>query len=402
MSQELSSRKSILVLTPRPPYPIIGGDRRRIYTICRELSRYYNVNLLSLVESQRELEMELPEDGVFSGVERVYLPKWQSYLNSAIALFTGEPLQIAYYRSSRYRERVVEALNKADLVLAHLIRTGAYLVGQDKSKLLEMTDAISLNYRRLSNLSGRFAIRDIIYRLEHKRVLKAELQMAHLFDHSFLVSGVDRDYLCSQDASVRDLVSVSPLGIEVDSFEPITELSGAYNIAFVGNMVTTQNLDAAEWFATEVLPILQRRNAQYRLKVIGKIEQAGRARLERHSGVEVVGLVDRVRDSLLDCFTAVCPMRFGAGVQTKVLEYMAYGLPTVTTTIGNEGIDAPKEAIMVADSPEEMADCVEKLKSSPDLGKAIASAARRFVKERYDAQVVSQIILRQVENMLGK
>ncbi|MEZ9418191.1 glycosyl transferase family 1, partial [Vibrio sp. 10N.286.49.E1] len=63
-------KKKILVLTPRYPYPVIGGDRLRIFEICRELSKNYSLTLLSLCETQSEMEMDTPSDGVFSSIHR--------------------------------------------------------------------------------------------------------------------------------------------------------------------------------------------------------------------------------------------------------------------------------------------------------------------------------------------
>ncbi|PID53550.1 MAG: hypothetical protein CSB46_07445 [Micrococcales bacterium] len=75
-------RPRLLILAPRLPYPVIGGDRLRIYQVARTLAKDYDLTLLSLCESQAELDMELPDDGVFRHVERILLPPWRSRLNS--------------------------------------------------------------------------------------------------------------------------------------------------------------------------------------------------------------------------------------------------------------------------------------------------------------------------------
>ena len=72
--------KKILVLTPRFPFPVIGGDRLRIYKICQELSKHYELTLLSLCETRKELTMEV-DDKVFKNIYRVYLSRLQSKLN---------------------------------------------------------------------------------------------------------------------------------------------------------------------------------------------------------------------------------------------------------------------------------------------------------------------------------
>jgi len=65
-------RAKILILTPRFPYPPIGGDRLRIYQICKHLSGTFDLSLLSMCESEAEMESKLPDDGIFTHVERVF------------------------------------------------------------------------------------------------------------------------------------------------------------------------------------------------------------------------------------------------------------------------------------------------------------------------------------------
>ncbi|EAV5858448.1 glycosyl transferase family 1, partial [Salmonella enterica] len=58
MSSHDINKKRILVLTPRYPFPVVGGDRLRIYKICKELSKNYNLTLLSLCDKKEELDYE--------------------------------------------------------------------------------------------------------------------------------------------------------------------------------------------------------------------------------------------------------------------------------------------------------------------------------------------------------
>ncbi len=120
-------RKKILVLTPRFPYPVIGGDRLRIYELCKELSKKYSLTLLSLCESKAEIELHIPNDGVFSEVHRVLLPKINSYINCLFALPTQIPLQVAYYKSNKFKKMAEQLAVTHDLILPHLIRVADYV-----------------------------------------------------------------------------------------------------------------------------------------------------------------------------------------------------------------------------------------------------------------------------------
>src|SRR2546427_12783418 len=136
-------RSRILVVTPRLPYPVIGGDRLRIYQICKALSKYHDITLISLCESRQELEISLPSDGVFKRVRRVYLAPWRSRSNALLALFSGVPLQDAYYQSREMDAVVTEEIPHHDLALAHLVRTEHYIHDKGIPTFVELTDAIS-------------------------------------------------------------------------------------------------------------------------------------------------------------------------------------------------------------------------------------------------------------------
>ncbi len=92
--------KKILVLTSRLPYPVIGGDKLRIYNVCKYLYESgFELVLLSFVENKNEAEIAkiCKEKFIFSNVSTIILPKWMSYLNSLIGIFSKNPLQINYY-----------------------------------------------------------------------------------------------------------------------------------------------------------------------------------------------------------------------------------------------------------------------------------------------------------------
>ena len=62
-------KKSIIVLAPRPPYPVIGGDRLRIYKICEELSKYYSVTLLAQTENKYFIKERHSESKIFDEIK---------------------------------------------------------------------------------------------------------------------------------------------------------------------------------------------------------------------------------------------------------------------------------------------------------------------------------------------
>lgn len=372
--------KSLLVLTPRYPYPVVGGDRLRIYQLCKALSANYRLTLLSLCDKHEEMAMPLPADGVFSAIERLYLPRWKSWLNCAAALPRDISLQVAYYRHRAFRRRAAALMATHDGTLAHLIRVGDAIKDLPGTKFLEMTDAISLNYERIrSTRHSRDDLRSRVFALESRRLRRYEESIVDCFDHSFLVSEIDRRFLFESRPDRLARVSVCSNGVDLRTLPYAFESAGR-DIVFIGNMHSLQNLDAANFAALEVLPRVRARSPATTLRLIGRIHPDEAARLSAIDGVQVSGEVADVAEAARGGGIGICPLRLGAGVQNKVLEYMALGLPTVSTTMGLEGFEARDgHELLVADNADALADAVLRLQGDRALAQEMAIAARSYV-----------------------
>ncbi|HDV8661758.1 TPA: glycosyl transferase family 1, partial [Escherichia coli] len=138
----------------------------------------------------------------------------------------------------------------------HLIRVADYVKDTDKFKILDMTDAISLNYSRVKKLASKKSLRAIIYSLEQKRLESYERSVANLFDLTTFISSVDRDYLYPNPGSNIHIVNN---GVDTSALRYIKreiKIDKPVELIFIGNMYSLQNMDAAKHFAKNILPCL--------------------------------------------------------------------------------------------------------------------------------------------------
>lgn len=380
----VNNLKKVLVLTPRFPFPVIGGDKLRIYKLCEALSKDYEIILLSLCESKCEMSMSLP-DSFFSEVHRVYHPKWKSWLSTMLAIPTSTPLQVAYYRSKSFRKKIDILSEHCDITLSHLIRVGDYTKDFTGVNILEMTDAISMNYKRVSQNASLLNFKAWIYRFEQRRLERYERDIRKSFSLVTLVSDVDRRYLFSNEG---DNILVCGNGVDLDKL-PFVDRSNnltktdQIKLVFIGNMRSMQNMDAVRYFVKAVLPLLNR-DGDFLFKVIGLISERDREWLSKQDNVIVTGPVDNIAKAAEDGHIGICPVRLGAGIQNKILEYMSLGLPCVSSEVGFEGLGAiDGKEIIVAKNPNEYCAAIIALQSDVRRYRELAEAARFFVQNKY-------------------
>jgi glycosyltransferase involved in cell wall biosynthesis len=375
-----SRRPRILLIAPRYPFPPIGGDRLRLHHLARMLSTRFDLTLASLCDTDPST-LPPPPAGIYTSVHCVHLPAWRSWANCAVALFGSEPLQVAYFHSDAFAELIGRLAPDHDAVLAHLIRTSPYAAQLPLPRVLEMTDAISMNMSRSGRYPNPWSLRHWLYRIEAKRVARFERAALAQFDLVSVVSAVDKAHLLEQANETAHRVVVVPNGVEE---RPAIQIGLTPDIVFVGNLASLQNQDALSFFVREVLPAVRQKVPSARLRVIGPLPAAQRRALARQPGVCVLGQVESLAAAMHGATLGVCPVRIGAGMQNKLLDYLAHGLPAITSPVGLEGLQAvPSEHLLLADSSSQWIDEVVRVLKAPASFAGMAALGRQLVRQQY-------------------
>lgn len=392
-----TGRRRLLFLASRFPYPPQSGGKIFLLEVAKSLADHH-LTLLSMCNSQDELECE-PGDGVFAEIHRVYFPRWRSNLNVLSSIFGSAPLQIAYYRSTEFRRKLKALLPGHDAVFAHLIRTGHYVgnSGEKIPRVLLMADAISLAYERMTKLKGTSPLWHLLYRAELRRLHRYEQHCPAEFNQTWLHSDIDREFLRLDAARTR----IVPVGINLNEF-PFRSGRAGKTVVFVGNMSFSLNLDACRHFIRSILPSLRARE-EIKFRIVGACPASIKKDLEQYPAVEVTGAVPRIADAMDDVFSGVCPIRAGAGIQNKILNYLALGIPCVTSEVGLEGLSAKENRdLLVYRTPEEAGQLIAKLYRSPELRENLALNGRRFIEANHDWRAIHSSMRQYVSELFQK
>jgi sugar transferase (PEP-CTERM/EpsH1 system associated) len=221
-----------------------------------------------------------------------------------------------------------------------------------------------------------------IYRLEAKRLRRYEHQIATTFDHSLVCT--PRELHDLRQLAPEAAVSCVANGVDLERFRPMHNDKAPNSLIFTGVMDYYPNVDGVVWFCQEILPLIRQSVPDVTFTICGARPTSQVKALAQHPGVSVTDRVADVRPYLACSSICVVPLRIARGIQNKLLEAMAMGLPTVTTTAAFGDIEATSGAdLFVADQPSEFAASVIHLLQDANMREYVGLAARTAMEKTY-------------------
>lgn len=366
----------VLYLTQRLPYAPDRGDRIRAFHFIEGLRATMDVSLVSLVHDARE-EAEVSTvaaRGVEVATARVgrYLP----WVRATLALTGSRPVTHLLLDSPAVAPAIDAALGRGrpDVVVAMCSSMAKFALRPPLDRVplvLDMVDVDSEKWRSLSAIER--PPRSWVYRRE-ARVLSAFERVATVRAVTTTVVNEKERAVLAALAPAAD-VRVVPIGIDLETFRPIAAPAASETVIFCGVMNYAPNEAGALWLTRAVWPHVLQRRPTARLAIVGSNPSSAVRALAR-PGIVVTGTVPHTRDYLWEAAVAVAPIHTARGLQNKVLEALAAGVPVVTTSAVQSGLPAPiATACAVADTPEPFAAAILAwLEQPPDARRAHAAS----------------------------
>lgn len=232
----------------------------------------------------------------------------------------------------------------------------------------------------------RFPLHRWIWRNQYRKMYRYERDTLAAFDTVIAVSDRDSAFF-GQHYGIIHCRSI-PTGVDTEFFAYHPPGHTA-QVVFCGSMDWMANIDAVEYFADQVWPLVRRQVSAARMKVVGRTPPEALVRRLRKAAPEweFTGFVEDIRDHIAGAAAFVIPLRVGGGTRIKAFEAMAMGSPVVSTSIGIEGLPVEDgRHYLKADEPEHFATQVISLLQNAEQRQQISGAARRLVQERFGFQ----------------
>ena len=134
------------------------------------------------------------------------------------------------------------------------------------------------------------------------------------------------------------------------------------------------------------MPLLRKKVSNINFFIVGSNPSKEILDLECED-IKVLGFVDKVLPIMNQIKISVVPLRFGAGIKGKIGSAMAAGLPVISTSIGAEGMSTvDNENILIADTPEEFCDQINKLYFDSKLWNKISQKGLDLANENWGVE----------------
>lgn len=205
-------------------------------------------------------------------------------------------------------------------------------------------------------------------------------------DLSLIISEFEMDILTNIFSIQPGVLHYVPYLLKSTDHKKFTkEFAPRKHFVTIGNFMHEPNFDSVRYLKEAVWPEIRSRDKNVEMHIYGSYPTQKVYQL--HNAAENFFIKGRAEDQFVVLSNArVClsPLRFGAGLKGKLIDAMLCGTPSVTTSIGAEGIQGDYDwPGLIADEPETLATSALKLYYDADLWAKAVETGEKVLKNRF-------------------
>lgn len=250
----------------------------------------------------------------------------------------------------------------------------------------DMVDFHFLRFKRESELLGNSQIMKTA-----NEYLQLEIENCKKADKVIVISDVEKQTLQEHYKENSKIISISNIHqfIENENSVPFEKRK---DLLFIGGFDHKPNVDAVNYLAEEIMPLLWKSYPKISITIIGSNPPESIVALNSEN-FKVLGYAENVSPYFLESKIFVAPLRYGAGIKGKIGQSLEFGLPLVTTDVGAEGFDFGKcKDVMIANSAQEIVDNIILLYQNKEVWEKVSLNSKNVI-ESFSTSAIEQRIL---------
>jgi glycosyltransferase involved in cell wall biosynthesis len=227
---------------------------------------------------------------------------------------------------------------------------------------------------------------------EYDDITLRELASIYRSDLSLIISEEEMKLLTQTYQVPAHILHYLPFLISKDDLQEYPScpsFSERIDFMTIGNWKHGPNKDSVHYLKKEIWPEVRKQLPKSQIHVYGAYGPGAKSDLH---DPETGFLIEGWKESKIEAFTShrIClaPLRYGAGLKGKLFDALRFGTPSVTTSVGSEGIsDAKLWNGDVCDLPEKFVEAAVNLYSVETLWNEAQAKGKHILLTRFSEEV---------------
>lgn len=289
------------------------------------------------------------------------------------------PLQLGYFYNPKIDEYIKNNYKNFNYLFFQSFRTAQYLPKNNyKNTVLDMADIVSKNYNQTSKNLFFLNPLKFVYLIESVLLKNYEARCFKNFQKILLHSKKEINTL---EKTIKPKIIQYSFGI--DKIKRIYKFNKKnYKIIFVGNIKYTPNKNACFEFATKILPKINKIYPEIEFHIIGEISKIDKFLLLSKNNVKIFGKKNNLAPYLSKSICCLANLKISSGIQTKLLTYMSFGVPSISSKQVLENFDAIKQGkLAFYKNKKELIDLILKFKRNKNYSISMSQRGFKIIKK---------------------
>jgi len=392
----------ILILSHKPPYPILDGGCLAMARLLEDLLSLQNVSKISYhsIETAKhpfDSSAFLQHDKLT--VTPHFVDTGVSIYGAILALLRQESYNLTRFKSTEVHTAIKQELHKEnyDFVIFESLFAAVYapnLRPYSKAKFIYRAHNIEHQIWKdlagnTKNLPKKWYLNQLAYSLKWaERSIWSEDQGG--LDLILTISDTDLSIIEGQTLTACRYLPASIAHPSQRSTLTTQQL------CFLGAFNWKPNVEAVEWFLSQIFPLLKQQHTLLTFHIAGK--GAENIKHWQQPSVLVHGFVPDAKEFIATHGIFVGCLQSGSGVKMKILEAMSVGAPIVLSNKSADGLPDLQAHLIQHDQDSFLADILELLESQEKI-KERAAYFSNYFERHFEAKEVQRQLLQMLEEL---
>ncbi|PZO22577.1 MAG: glycosyltransferase [Flavobacteriaceae bacterium] len=269
------------------------------------------------------------------------------------------------------------------------------------SEAIKILDTEDLHFLRLARQDAfkkkkEFTISDLF-----SDTAKREIASILRCDISLIISDFEMKLLVDEFKIDSSVLFYLPIFADSDlDFVPLEERK---DFVFIGNFLHEPNWDAVQYLKSTIWPLIHKQLPDAKMLIYGAYPSQKVLELNHpKSNFHIMGRAESAAEVIKKAKVMLAPLRFGAGIKGKLIEAMEYGTPSVTTSIGAEGMQ--KDGLwngFIMDNPADFAHHAIELYKDENLWRNAQKNGVQLLENKFAENLYKESFIAMVLDLKG-